>query len=266
MNLSILRFRIADAFRKAFGPRKHGVIICVLTVCIAVSVIVWIYSVMGRLQKEWQLRAAGADHKSVVSRLLVIRIALNTYSEVMGCLPAAVVRNNDGTPIYSWRVALGTLVEEAHREGWRHFAKDEHWQSPANKILREHGGSMGFGYKGESSAKFLAVTGSGTAFEDGKCRKLDEMPKGLIVIVEKSDSSFFWMEPGDVELESLRGLSYMTCGEQFARSRSSFHVLLASGEIWELTRDTPLSVFIECASADTANSKAVENLSHYRLQ
>src|SRR4051812_42570179 len=56
-----------------------------------------------------------------------IGVALQSYHEVYGELPPAVVRDKNGQPLYSWRVALLPFLEEHNI--YQEFKLDEPWDS-----------------------------------------------------------------------------------------------------------------------------------------
>jgi len=63
----------------------------------------------------------------------VIALTLQDYHEANGQLPPAVVRDKDGRPLYSWRVALLPFLE--HDPLYRQFRLEEPWDSAHNEPL-----------------------------------------------------------------------------------------------------------------------------------
>jgi hypothetical protein len=183
-----------------------------------------------------------------MTRLLVIYLALKVYEEENGCLPPASITASDRSSLYSWRAALGTLVEGVTQ--WKSFRPSESWDSDANAPLRLEGWSFGFGYQGDSSAKFLGIAGLGTAFDREKYCTLAQMPPSLILVCEKCDSTIHWMRPGDIDSDTLEAEPTRTAGDVLCPTRSGFHVLFADGQIWRLSASTPATLLAKCVRGD----------------
>src|SRR6266851_5065501 len=117
-----------------------------------------------------------------------ISVALRGYHEIYRHLPPAVVKDKNGKPLYSWRVAILPFVE--CNDLYKQFHLDEPWDSPHNlellkenpRVYRHPRGNV------EESDKtpYVVLVGPGTAFEkDGLT--LDDFTNGLdktILIVE----------------------------------------------------------------------------------
>jgi hypothetical protein len=138
-----------------------------------------------------------------------IGVALQSYHEVYGELPPAVVRGKDGEPLYSWRVALLPFLEETNI--YREFKLDEPWDSEHNKKFLEPTPRCyqpaGGGNDAPGLTRYQVIVGPGTAFErDGLT--WDDFPDGLsstLVVVEAGEP-VPWSQPADLTYDPVRPL------------------------------------------------------------
>ncbi len=97
-----------------------------------------------------------------------IAAALVNYRDTMGKFPPAVVRDDRGRPLCSWRVLILPYIEE--EELFKEFRADEPWDGPNNrkllarmpKVFRSPGDKA----KEPTTTVFRACVGAGAAFED----------------------------------------------------------------------------------------------------
>ncbi|HLW67798.1 MAG TPA: DUF1559 domain-containing protein [Gemmataceae bacterium] len=117
-------------------------------------------------------------------------------------LPPQAIRDIDGRPLLSWRVAI--LPYLGHEDFYRQFHLDEAWDSPHNiQLLKKMPGE----YEGNFLVRtprgfthFQVFTGENTAFErDGLRvdRDFDPQPYHTFLVVEASDP-VPWTKPEDI--------------------------------------------------------------------
>src|SRR5215469_7479799 len=106
--------------------RKRWFIIMVAILCLAGCFVFAPCLVMVRDGEGWQESAY---------RLKQIGLALHLYHDIYGRLPPTVKCDNEGQPLYSWRVLLLPFLEQDHL--YKQFNLDETWDSPHNKPLVE---------------------------------------------------------------------------------------------------------------------------------
>jgi hypothetical protein len=134
-----------------------------------------------------------------INHLRRISLAFHNYHDAYGRLPPAVVRDKDGRPLYSWRVAILPYLEEDHL--YRQFNHDEPWDGPNNSRLlakmpscyyRPWTGSM-------EQTHYLAVVGPGTAFErDGLTWADFQDDRANTVVVVEATDAVPWSKPVDL--------------------------------------------------------------------
>ncbi len=121
-----------------------------------------------------------------------IGLALHHYHDMYGRLPPTVKRDNEGRPLYSWRVLLLPFLEQENR--FKQFNLDEPWDSPHNKLLLEK--IPKYYTPGMSRndiagmTHYQAVVGPGTAFERNEL-------SDLLLVVEVAHP-VPWTKPVDL--------------------------------------------------------------------
>ncbi len=142
------------------------------------------------------------------NNLRQIGLAMHSYADAHGCFPPAYVADEDGKPMYSWRVLLLPYLEETYL--YEQFNLDEPWDSENNRALRNMMPNVFMCPADEdndgSQTSYVMIVGPET-FSDGPTgRKMVDMTDGLsntIMIVETTDSGISWAEPQDLDAESI---------------------------------------------------------------
>lgn len=169
-----------------------------------------------------------------LSHLAMIRQALMNYHDVYGAFPPAVTRAPDGKPMHSWRALILPFLDEPLSE---HYHVDEPWDGPRNILLaamRPHA------YACPSDAasavggatNFVAVLGPDMVFSGSRTSRLADFaaPSRAILIVEAADTGINWLEPRDLDYDTMD----FGVGTPSGRNISSYHkrgphVLLLDG-------------------------------------
>jgi hypothetical protein len=140
------------------------------------------------------------------NNLKQIGLALHYYVETYGRLPPAVVRGQDGQPLYSWRVSLLPFLE--HDSLYRQFKLEEPWDGPHNKQFLAKMPKVYALPWGESAAsaegqtRYQVFVGPGTAFErDGLT--WDDFPDSLAdtLLAVEGGEAVPWTKPADLPYE-----------------------------------------------------------------
>lgn len=156
-----------------------------------------------------------ARRTEATNNLRQLMIGILNYESAYQHFPLQAIAGPDGKKLLSWRVALLPFLEEV--ELYQQFHLDEPWDSEHNLKLLE---KMPAVYRSPNvtlsgETLYLAVTGSGTAFEAGKKLRLRDVTDGLsntIGLVEVAPSAAVpWTKPedftfaGDDDLSALAG-------------------------------------------------------------
>ena len=161
-----------------------------------------------------------------------IEHALIAYETAHGHYPPAVVRSDQGEPLYSWRVELLPYIDQQPLYDQLHL--DEPWDSPHNtKVLSKADVSLFQStrvYDKESrphETNFVAIVGQDTAWPaDGTLAFNDVKPVAgsTINLMEVGGLGIHWAEPRDVTLEQAIDLMTGNAANQveFERKEVSY--------------------------------------------
>ena len=155
-----------------------------------------------------------------VGKLKQIGLAMHNYHDEYGCLPPAYVANENGEPLYSWRVLLLPFLSQhrnfrtekgqGSRQLYEQFRLDEPWDSPHNLTLLEKmpvpegmPGDLSYQCSAERGGQdtetdYVMIVGADTISDGPGCRSFREIRDGTsntVAIVEVVDSGIQWTEP-----------------------------------------------------------------------
>jgi hypothetical protein len=212
------------------------------------------------------LRSLRQQQREMYLRHRALKIRAATYGmedRLGGSLPARVYLDDAGRLLFSWRfVLLATLDEYCPIRD-----STKPWSDPVNEEAVAIG-NMFFclPYLSDKTSpanedchgNTAVVTGPGTAFEDGKHYRYQELPLRLILVVEVADSGGHWAEPGDLDIRDLPTTT--TEGPE----GDGFLVAFVDHQVWFLRNNVPVAVLKEFMTIDTArNAKREELLGPY---
>lgn len=159
-----------------------------------------------------------------INNMKHIVLALQNYQSRYRSLPPASVKDENGKPLYSWRVLILPFLDRS--DIYDQFQLDESWDSPHNRALSDTAiqafKSPSQSVKASSRTNYLVVKGDGTIFPDDKSISIAEIRDGssqTIMVVEKVDSDINWAEPRDLDIETMS----MTVNDPLGKGISSDH-------------------------------------------
>ena len=136
------------------------------------------------------------------NNLKQIALAMHNYHGANGHLPGAAIRDNNGKPLLSWRVALLPFLEQDAL--YNRFKLDEPWNSEHNlKLLKEMPRVYRLGnmpQKEPDKTFYQVFTGKGTPFEKDEGQKFEDITDGTsntILFIEAGDP-VPWTKPEDL--------------------------------------------------------------------
>lgn len=156
---------------------------------------------------------AAREQSLSIRNLKKIAEALNAYAADNGNYPPAVLTDNTGKPLHSWRVLILPYLQE--EELYNDIDLTVGWDDPANALMLQR---MPAVYRHPNSAKhglynqsgYYLVTGEGTLFPStgplGPDDIIDDPTQTILVIEAKPRlMSASWAEPGDIDFAKLQG-------------------------------------------------------------
>ncbi len=176
--------------------------------------------------------------------MLVAVMSVANYDDVRKRLPPAVVTDDSGRPLASWRLAVlpfspagGTGPDDTHALSWAGFDPQRTWDDPANHAVASRPFSF-YCYQntkvdGPLDTNVFAITGPGTAFDPAARHRRSDLPDDTILLIEVSGTGVPWAAPGDLDVRN--GSQSVTLGTH----GNGFHVAFADGSVWCLRKDTP---------------------------
>jgi hypothetical protein len=194
----------------------------------------------------------GQERARPMNALRGIHLQLALYADLYQGLPPPTITDPDGRPLYSWRfgtVALN-LNAQMHVGFYGQTARlDKAWDSPENRRYHSAPYSDLPGGPAEQidatrpggKARFVAVVGPGTAFDDAKRWKFEELPGDVLLVVEATGCPVHWMQPGgDVDVRTVpRQIGVVGGVGPAADGGREFYVAFADGSIRLLRSDVP---------------------------
>ncbi|MBX3443967.1 MAG: DUF1559 domain-containing protein [Planctomyces sp.] len=141
---------------------------------------------------------------------LNVDYALRDHAKAFGELPPAVTQ--DGGPPRSWRVELLPFLESGKLR--ERYVDSLSWDAPANLEFAQRDMQVFFcpnnrnpkDDQGRRFADYLAVTGTGSVFDDAIRPIFARVPDGssnTILLIESSGQQVVWTEPRDADIGVL---------------------------------------------------------------
>lgn len=201
--------------KKDFSPappaRSGGNALWVILGCVLVTVFC-VLPIGGVIAGLLAFRAAvvpaiaqaqgAAQQAQATNNLRQIGIAFHNYHDAHGSFPPSFVTDENGTPLYSWRVLLLPYLE--HAAAYEAFDKDASWDSPQNSVISS---TMipAYGHPEDNSTmtSFFMPTGVGLIAEPGKAVKFADVMDGssnTVLVVDAGYPIGPWAAPTDFDL------------------------------------------------------------------
>ena len=198
-----------------------------------------------RTQGSNNLKQIGLAMHNCSNNLKQIGLAMHNYHDAYACLPAAVLTDEDGQPMRSWRVAILPFVEQAPLYDQYDFS--EPWNGPNNRAL--HGISISAyrcpedGASLATETSYVMVVGKGTiGGEPNETVRIADIRDGTsntIMAIEVGTSGIHWMEPRDVTVEEAVTFLTNPTASPFEQAHpGGANVLFADGSVRFLGEST----------------------------
>ncbi len=178
-----------------------------------------------------RLAAVRQRLSSTTNRLRLIGLAMHNYYDQHKCFPPAVLHQSEGSPPYSWRVALLSNLGREEYELHKQYRFDEAWDGPNNRKLLEKIPEV---YRstnepsGSTNASVFVLTGPGTVFDDGEGTSFREIHDGSsnTILAVEARRDIPWTKPEDIPYDPAKPLP-----ELGGSDPSGFYAVLCDGSV-----------------------------------
>ena len=155
------------------------------------------------------------------------------YQGLKGHFPPAAIRNKEGKPLLSWRVAILPYIEQ--NALYEKFKLDEPWDSEHNKkLLAEMPTVFRCGnpkLSAEGKTSYLLPSGKETMFPpDGSKIETSKITDGhsntIMVLLANEESAVPWTKPDDLVIDLKQPMKSLVLSEE-----GTFHVAMGDGSV-----------------------------------
>ena len=201
----------------AYGPPQRsssGPGIGVVLAIVAMVLLVCGGGLVALLLPAVQAAREAARRAQCTNNLKEIALAMHNYHDTYKCFPSAVLTDEDGNAMRSWRVAIQPFLESNSTYDSYNF--NEPWDSPNNQVLE---GSRSPVYvcpsvpaPGPYETSYVMIAGTGTiGGEPNEVVKMSDIKDGTsntIMAIEVAGSGISWLEPRDMTVDEA--VAYIT--------------------------------------------------------
>ncbi len=212
-----------------------------IAVIVAVAVVGFLFC--GGILVAWLLPGVpgareAARRSQCTNNLKQIGLAMHNYHDTYKCLPPAVITNDEGQPMRSWRIAVLPFLESTPLYDQYDFS--EPWGGRNNRALHS---ARPWTYlcpsdipTGPFDTSYVTIVGEGTLGgvpnEAVRFRDITDGTSNTILAIEVAASGINWLEPRDMTVEEA--VAYITnpaaSGSRHAHP-GGVNVLLADGTV-----------------------------------
>lgn len=237
-----------------------GVIVLLLTLGGMTLLIAFVVGLVVRSIPTTQFNQSNARQQACGANLVRIGQAMLDYHEDYGSFPPAYTVGSDGQPRHSWRVLLLPYLGEhaLYQRYDMNLSWDENTWMATPMPAVYHCIDDQFA-NASSDTSYLLVTGKGTVFDGEKTTSMEDItdgPENTILVVEVATSGRNWLEPKDLDRQTLNLAVNSGAGIEIGsyHSAGGAHVLMADGKVrWldDLTSAQLLNSLLTIDAGDT---------------
>lgn len=182
-----------------------GIGVACLVLCVGVGGLLYALLIPAFGQAQ-----VAAQRVQSMNNLKQITLALHNYEAQNGCFPPAYVTDENGKPLYSWRVLILPYLEQ--QTLYDEFDKTKAWDDPANIAISETMVSVFRSPSDEEVAEdgtsYVCIVDKNSMFPVGSGRKMAEILDGTsntIMVLEVKGFEGSWAAPSDPTLKQFTG-------------------------------------------------------------
>ena len=181
-----------------------------------------------------QAAREAARRAACSSNLKQIALAMHSYHSVNGCFPPAVLTDDLGKPMKSWRVTILPYLEET--ELYQQYDAKQPWDSPQNRavgkaVVNSFLCTSDPATAGSTQTNYVRVVGRGTLGglpnEAVKLKDIGDR-SSTIMVVEVSGLNINWAQPRDITVDELMKL---VAQRRVSRHPGGFQAVFADGSV-----------------------------------
>ena len=140
------------------------------------------------------------------NNLKQIGLALHNYHDVYGTFPPAIVTDDAGKPMHSWRVLILPFIDCAPLYNQYDFS--EPWDGPSNSRLLARMPSVytcpsHANAPGNTDTAYVGVFGEHCVFHKDGATKISDITDGTsntLIVGESTGAGIPWMKPEDIDI------------------------------------------------------------------
>ena len=220
------------------GRSSSGPTIGVVLAVTAVAVLVCGGILAALLIPAVSAAREAARRSQCVNNLKQVGLALHNYHDTHKCLPAAVITDENGQPMRSWRIAVLPYTEKTTLYGQYDFS--EPWDGPNNQALHSARSPIYLcpsdSPTGPFDTSYVMIVGEGTLGgvpNEAVCfSDITDGMSNTILAIEVAASGINWLDPRDMTVEEA--VTYITnpaaSGSRHAHPGGG-NVLFADGSV-----------------------------------
>jgi prepilin-type processing-associated H-X9-DG protein len=189
-----------------------------------------------------QAAREAARRSQCTNNLKQIGLAMHNYHDSNKCFPPAVITNEDGLPMRSWRTAILPYIDSNPFYDMYDF--NVPWDDPNNQnlmsmpvmVYRCPSAPPSSGTFPLCETNYVMVAGKGTlGGEPNEAVKISDITDGTsntILAIEVGGAGIHWMEPRDVTVEEAVAFITNRSAGRFGQTHpGGINVLMADGSV-----------------------------------
>ena len=224
------------------GRSSSGPVIAIIIMAVLGGILVFGGILAALLLPAVQAAREAARRSQCTNNLKQVGLAMHNYHDSFGTFPPAVIADENGRPMQSWRVAILPFIEQAGLHEM--YDSDVPWDDPNNEFLmnvpvmayRCPSDASSSGASLSCETNYVMVVGEGTlGGEPNEAVQISDITDGTsntILAIEVGGSGIHWMEPRDVTVEEAVAFITNPSASQFMQVHpGGINALMADGSV-----------------------------------